>query len=170
MYAACVLFLMLWSVYAWSWQSTVTGHPDFWIRIEGPLFRQNCGVKDVPCIDDCSFLCTEPDAKCIGGMCQVAPPSVACDKSKGGLPVLLKDPVPHWSCLCTDSRFYGGPACSTLNPDVCENGTFFYMGRLRHVCVCPAPFELLKIDSKPHCVAAEMMGFYDELTMSRNLF
>lgn len=171
MYATCFLFLMMWLGYVWAW-SDVTPKGDSVIEVRAPILKQSCDAQEIACIDDCSFLCVEPKTKCIGGVCQVeaALRDIECNEKTGGVRMMVKDPVPHWTCVCSDSRFYGGDACNVLHPDVCEHGTFFYLARRRYVCICPPPYELLKIDSKPHCVQPQMMGFYDEATMSRSLF
>lgn len=172
MYATCFLFFMLWIAFAWTWKEFPrTPPPERPIHIEAPILQQNCSTKKIPCINDCSFLCIEKESKCIGGVCQVTRNvhQIPCDLKKGGVPMMIKEPVPHWECICTDSRFYGGEACDEIHPDVCENGTFFYMARNRHICICPPPFELLKIESKPHCVEKKMLRFYDESIMDRNL-
>lgn len=172
MYTTCFLFLIIWIAYAWAWKEfQVTPPKEMAIQIEAPIFQQNCKNKKIPCINDCSFLCIEKESQCIGGVCQ--PTSnvnqITCSQQTGGVPMMVKHPVPHWVCVCTDSRFYGGKACDELHPDVCEHGTFFYLGRRRNICICPPPYELIKIDSKPHCVEKKMLGFYDETTMNRNI-
>lgn len=172
MYTTCFLFLIIWIAYAWTWKEFQVKPPkEMAIQIEAPILEQNCSAKKIPCIDDCSFLCIEKESKCIGGVCQptsnVNP--IMCNEKTGGVRMMIKEPVPHQVCVCTDSRFYGGKACDKLHPDVCEHGTFFYQGRMRFICICPPPYELIKIDSKPHCVEKKMLGFYDEAIMSRNV-
>ena len=131
------------------------------IQTKAPTFRQNCTTKEVPCIDDCSFLCVENNAKCVSGTCksedELIP--VPCNKETGGILMIVNDPVPHWSCICTNSTFYGGDDCGQLNKDVCEQGVFLYKNRNNYLCLCLPPYELITIDNKPHCVEKEMLNF-----------
>lgn len=172
MYVACLVFLLMWCGYAWAWRegSAAKGdEPE--IELKAPLLRQTCSTDEVPCVDDCSFLCVERDTECVGGLCQTKEhlQDIACNEKTGGVRVMAMEPTPHWTCICSDARFYGGEACDRLNPDVCERGTFFYLHRSRHVCVCPTPYRLLRIDSKPHCVEERMLNFFDPATMSTKL-
>lgn len=172
MYTICFLFLLIWIAYAWAWKEFQIIPPkQIDIQIEAPILKQNCSIKKIPCINDCSFLCIENETKCIGGVCQPTRnvTQIACSKKTGGVPMMIQDPVPHWVCICTESRFFGGKACDEQHPDVCEHGTFHYLARRRFICICPPPYELIKIDSKPHCVEKKMFGFYDETTMDRNI-
>lgn len=171
MYVTCILFLMLWLGYAWVWKG-VTLKDETFIEVKAPIFKQTCSTKEVACIDDCSFLCVEKNVKCVGGTCEAVKEllDIECSEKTGGVKMLVKEPIPHWVCICSDSRFYSGDACDALNPDVCEHGTFFYLGRERYVCICPPPYELIRIDLKPHCVAKEFIGFYDEATMTQSIF
>lgn len=170
MYATCFIFLMIWMAYAWALrdakETVTTGLAA--IQMDAPTFRQNCSAKQVPCVDDCSFLCVENDTQCIGGVCQTRLNEIPCNAEKGGVRMLVKDPVPHWTCVCTDSRFFGGKDCEKVHPDVCEHGMFVYTDRNNYMCICLPPYEFLKIGTKPHCVEKKMLGFYDELTMTRN--
>lgn len=173
MHVTCFLFLILWLGYVWAWRGGGSSPPKAErIRVNAPIVEQNCSTHEVPCIDDCSFLCIEKRTQCVGGICQPekALRDIRCNEKTGGVKVMVKDPVPHWTCVCSDSRFFGGDACDELHPDVCERGMFIYKARARYLCMCPPPFELIKIDSKPHCVDEKMMGFYDERTMSQSLF
>lgn len=176
MAATCLVFLMVWIAYVWScWTG---GKATAWkgkseaIWIDAPVLKKQCSTKEVPCIDDCSFLCMEKEVACVGGVCQLkdgASHTIPCSE-KTGLRMRVQDPVPHTLCLCTDARFYGGPACDRLNPDVCEKGVFFYFGRLRYVCVCSPPYVLIRINDKPHCLEKKWMRFYDPATMNQNIF
>lgn len=170
MYSTCLIFFMIWIAYAWAWRDMnqrSTGIAS--IRTDAPTFRQNCNSKKVFCIDDCSFLCVENDAQCVGGVCQPQAElnQISCNEEKGGVRMMVNDPVPHWSCICTDSRFFRGEDCETVNPDVCEHGMFTYTDRKNYLCICLPPYEFIKIGTKPHCVEKKMLGFYDELTMKR---
>lgn len=164
----------MWLGYAWVWKSVNLAPEDesTSIEVKAPILQRNCGAQEVPCIDECWFLCVEKDAKCVGGICQPERDvqDIECSERTGGVKMMVKDPVPHWTCVCSDSRFYSGDACNVQNPDVCEHGTFFYLSRERYVCVCPPPYELIKIESKPHCVEEKWMGFYDKATMSQSIF
>lgn len=170
MYATCLVLLMLWMGYAWTLRdrdSTVTRIAS--IRMEAPTFQQNCSAKQVPCIDDCSFLCVEKDAQCVGGVCQLMAEldEIPCNAEKSGVRMMVNDPVPHWSCICKDARFFRGEDCETVTPDTCEHGMFAYTDRRNYVCICLPPYEFIQIGTKPHCVEKKMLGFYDDLTMSR---
>lgn len=174
MYVACFVFLLLWCGYAWAWKDThfAATQGESAIEVKAPILRQTCSTREVPCVDDCSFLCIERDSECVGGICETKEhvQDIPCSSKTGGVRMMVRDPTPHWKCICSDSRFYGGEACDQLNPDVCEHGTFYYTGRLRYICICPLPYRLLKIDSKPHCVEERMLKFYDPATMSTKLF
>ena len=169
MYAAYFVFLLLWIAYAWSWKEMeINSNEDLNIQIEAPLFKQDCTEKEIPCIDDCSFLCIERDAECVGGICESRKGMPPCNEKTGGMRVLVKDPVPQWSCVCTDARFYGGKACDELNVDVCEHGSFHYFSRKKFTCICPLPYKLIKTGTTPHCVEERMLNFYDEWTKNKN--
>lgn len=170
MYAACFVFLMLWLAHLWAWKgSPPTGDGDVSIRVDAPMRRADCGREDVPCVDDCSFLCLGKGYECIGGTCRSVEGvrGVACDGEKG-IRMMVHEPRPAWTCVCKDARFYGGEGCDVLNPGVCENGAFAYVSESRFLCVCSPPYELINVDSKPHCVEKKWMGFYDERSMDRN--
>lgn len=129
-------------------------------NIYGPVMKSNCSHKQVACIDDCSFLCIEPNAKCVGGSCNVEY-ETDCDTDRGGIPVLTGDDVKQWSCLCTDSDIWTGPTCNTRNPNVCEKGVFLYKGRNKHQCVCAWPYEkFTSADGVEHCVDKHVYRFY----------
>ena len=169
MYAAWFIFFLLWVVYAWVWKEThFTNSKDLDIKIDAPLLKRNCSEKEVPCIDDCSFLCFEKNTECVGGICETKKSLQPCNEQTGGMRIMIHEPVSQWSCICTDSRFYGGPACDQLNPDVCEHGSFHYFSRTKFSCICPLPYKLLKIGSIPHCIEERMMGFYDPLSMNQS--
>lgn len=160
MYAVYFVFLAIWLAYVWTWKGSASRSVVSVRTHAAPTFRQNCSVREVPCIDDCSFLCVDPDAKCIGGVCRPETKQpVACNASTGGVLMLSKNPVPEWTCICTDSRFFRGRDCATLNPDVCEHGMFLYQDRRNYECVCPPPYVLIEMDTKPHCVEKKMKNF-----------
>lgn len=156
-----VYFLLLWIAYAWMWNVLRTAPPTATasIRAAAPTFRQNCADKEVPCIDDCSFLCLEHDAKCVGGVCETELQDIPCNEEKGGVRMMVQNPVPRWVCVCTDSRFFGGEECDTLHPDVCEHGVFMYRGKNCHMCLCMPPYELMTLGGKEHCVEKKMLNF-----------
>jgi hypothetical protein len=134
------------------------------INVFAPTLKTNCAFKRVACIDDCSFLCVESNAKCIGGTCRVHKEDTECRTENGGIPVLTGDDLKHWSCLCTDSEIWSGPKCDRLNPDICENGVFMYKGRNRHYCFCPAPYAKLKTaDGRIHCVEHYIYRFLEDV-------
>lgn len=171
MYATYFVFLMIWLAYVWVWRDmNLKPHVGkVSIRTDAPTFRSNCSTKKVPCIDDCSFLCVEKDVQCVGGVCQPEAQlnQIPCNAKKGGVLMMVEDPVPHWSCICTDSRFFRGEDCETLNPDVCEHGMFTYKDRKNYLCICLPPYELVVIGTKPHCIEKKLLGFYDEFFMKR---
>ncbi|GIY03998.1 uncharacterized protein CDAR_304881 [Caerostris darwini] len=135
-------------------KSTRTTHID----IQAPTIHRDCTSQSIPCVDDCSFLCVESKVKCVGGTCVVQENNdIECQADKGGMRILVKDPVSHWTCLCTDATFFSGPDCGQLNPDVCENGVFFYTSK---VCLCPQPYQLVKLNGKPHCIEAKVANFF----------
>lgn len=159
-----VFFLML-LAYVWIWKTMkLSSDKSITIRAEAPTFRQNCTTKDIPCIDDCSFLCVENDAKCIGGICQIQDQliPVPCKEETGGILMIVNDPAPHWACVCTNSTFFRGPDCSELNEDVCEQGMFLYKNRKNFLCLCLPPYHLITIDNKPHCVEKAKLNFFTE--------
>lgn len=172
MYVACFVFLLLWCGYAWVWKDIhFAAKDETTIELKAPILQQTCSTHEVPCVDDCSFLCIEKDSECVGGICETKEhvQDIACNRSTGGVRMMVKDPTPHWKCICSDSRFYGGEACDKLNPDVCEHGTFFYSSRYRYICLCLPPYKLLHIELKPHCIDEKLLNFYDEATMSKHL-
>lgn len=136
------------------------------IKTLAPTIRRTCSNKDVSCIDDCSFLCVENDAKCIAGKCQVEQEiftKIPCNTETGGILMMVNDPVPHWSCICTNSTFYRGEDCSTLNKDVCEEGVFLYKDQKNYLCLCLPPYELVMIGIKPHCVEKAKIKFVESM-------
>jgi hypothetical protein len=57
------------------------------------------------------------------------PTTVNCDINKGGIWVWSGDGnTQYWDCVCAYPSYYGNKyeGCATLNPGVCENGTFTY--------------------------------------------
>ncbi|GBN65591.1 hypothetical protein AVEN_112028-1 [Araneus ventricosus] len=127
------------------------------------VYRKNCETDTVHCIDDCSFLCIQSNAQCIGGECIVLDDTIRCRHEYGGLVVLTTDgkETRHWKCLCTDSSFYGGDDCGTLVSDVCENGIFLYKKRDHHLCICDFPFVKMVRNGKPYCLKPEWAAFFD---------
>lgn len=156
------LFFLMWLSFAWILVSTKLDPDDSkHIRVHAPTFQQNCSSKRVPCVNDCSFLCVEKEAECVGGVCRVDRPEMACEEKTGGLKMMVHDPLPHWTCLCTHPSFYGGEACDVLNPDVCENGAFMYANRDNYYCFCLKPYKRIIINGKPHCVEEAVARFVD---------
>lgn len=131
------------------------------IEIE-KIVRKNCNAETVRCIDSCDFLCTDPDAKCVGSFC-VTPendPKIKCESKTGGMIVsTMKNGIRHWSCLCTDPTFYTGDDCSELAPDVCKNGSFHYFTG-NSTCYCQPPYRKLVLNNKPYCVTKDMVRFF----------
>lgn len=162
MHKTWVVFFLMWLAYVWVWKSSKLQVDNRQVRAEAPTFRQNCTTKQIPCIDDCSFLCVDRDAQCIDGVCQSREETVPCKEETGGVLMLIKDPVPRWTCICTNSTFYRGPDCSELNKDVCEHGVFLYVNRYNFLCMCLAPYELVTIDHKPFCVEKAKARFIKE--------
>ena len=159
------LFALMWVAFAWMSVSSAADPPAHLpFQIQVPVFEQNCSSKTVACIDDCSFLCVEPKARCIGGVCRVDPKddALACNTDKGGMLMLRADPVATWMCLCTHESIWSGPACDTLNPDVCENGVFMYKNRDNAVCVCPFPYKKTLVNGKWHCLDVPLSHFFEE--------
>lgn len=160
MWAVWLLFLLMWMGFLWTPKPTQT-HAK--IQVQEPTFQQNCCTKKIHCVDDCSFLCVENSVKCIGGVC--VPDShapIECNTERGGRLMLTNDPVPKWICLCTDETFWSGPACDTLNPDVCEHGAFLYNGRDDFLCLCLEPYKKVIVNGKPHCLENYMVNFFHE--------
>lgn len=160
MWAAWLLFLLLWVGFLWMPKSSV---PVSQIKVQTPVFQQNCSSKQVQCVDDCSFLCVEKQARCVGGVCMTdeqAP--VECNTYKGGRLMLASDSVARWICLCTDETFWSGTSCNDLNPDVCEHGAFLYNARDDYLCICPEPYKKVVLNGKPHCLENHMSNFFQE--------
>lgn len=158
------MFFLLWLGLAWTlWRPDSSNVPFPKLSFEAPTFRRECETQSIPCVDDCSFLCLEPNAKCVGGTCQVEAAldiPISCDKNKGGMVVMVNEPTPHWTCICTDSSIYSGKDCSQLNEDVCEHGVFLYSGRDNHVCICPEPYRIAIVKGKPHCLERGLAKFF----------
>lgn len=142
-------FVLLWMALAWALLSNPHSAKSKRLRIHAPAIKRSCASQWVSCVDDCSFLCIEPGARCVGGVCQTRKQNIACQRNTGGV-LVLNDGA--WTCLCTDNAFYSGPDCGDLNPDVCEHGTFLYSGRDNFYCVCPSPYTKVALDGKPHCL------------------
>lgn len=154
------MFLLIWLGFAWILWSHTTPKSFKNISVHRPLFRQNCNVNQVPCVDDCEFLCVENDAQCIGGVCRSNPDVIECNERTGGVVMAMQEPTLHWLCVCTDSAFFQGPTCDTLKPDVCEHGLFVYEDRDNFQCLCFPPYKLIFIHSKPHCVEKYVINFF----------
>lgn len=156
------LFLLLWIGFLYL---PTVSKPSPSIRIQEPIYQQNCSAKRIDCVDDCSFLCVERQAQCVGGVCVPKDQGqLECNKEKGGRLMLTKDPVRSWICLCTDETFWSGPACDMLNPDVCEHGAFLYNGRNDNLCLCPTPYKKVVVKGKPHCLDTVLANFFDDET------
>lgn len=125
------------------------------------ITRRNCSEENVSCIDTCDFLCTDSNAKCIGGRCIIPKTKMDCDKDKGGINVLTeKNGILHWTCYCTNPTFYGGPKCNDLAPDVCKNGIFIYKDLHRFTCMCHHPYVTQIVNGKPHCIDISKRWFF----------
>lgn len=163
MYTTGFAFLLLLMGFVWVCVQSAPTRPKRTIDIREPIFQRNCLSTHVSCVNDCSFLCVEDSARCVGGTCVVTEDkddTVPCDRDKGGVRMLVNDPAPRWKCLCTDATFFGGSDCSRLNPDVCEHGVFLYSGPNKFLCLCPEPYESLMVGGKPHCVEQKMARFF----------
>lgn len=161
MWTAWIVFGLLWVGFAWMSVSPRDLSDAFPFEIRVPVFQQTCSTKPVPCVDDCSFLCVERTAKCVGGVCAVdSNQPLDCDTQKGGIPMLSQYPVPTWKCLCTDESIWSGPACNTLSPDVCENGTILYRSRDSIGCLCPKPYKKFLVNRKWHCLDRHVTNFF----------
>lgn len=162
MWNVSFLFFLLWYGF-WFVAPTVVSEeqqPSF--DVLQPTLKRNCSGRRVECIDDCSFLCVENGAKCLGGQCVVSSSQIECDRDKGGIVLLARDPVEHWKCLCTDPTFWTGEDCSELSQGVCENGIFIYRGLQDKTCLCHFPFRKLVLHDVPYCVDPTVMNFFRE--------
>lgn len=166
MLATWFTFLLMWFAFLWAMWPHSASKSEKTIQVQKPIFKQNCNVNRVPCIDDCNFLCVEQNTKCIGGICQSNPSDIECSEKTGGVTMAIKEPTLHWSCICTDSTFFEGDACDTLNPDVCEHGIFVYSDRNHFNCFCYPPYQLIFIHGKPHCVERYVLYFFTEEHLS----
>lgn len=155
-----LLFVIMWILNPTDDSKRTSKRP---FRLKERVYRKNCSERTVRCIDDCSFLCTESKATCVGGVCSIRDDSVDCKTEYGGILVLTQDQnrAHYWKCLCTDSTFYGGEDCGDLVPDVCENGIFLYKKRNVHACVCDFPFVKIVRNDKPYCVKPGTEKFFD---------
>lgn len=156
-------FVLIWIALAYvflSTQPTIQEHRK--VSLFAPTIKRACLSQRVACIDECNFLCIEDESKCIGGICQTRLDPIDCNTAHGGLLVVANDPTPHWTCICTDATIWGGPDCSRLNPDVCENGLFLYNSPNKAVCVCPEPFVKLVINDKEHCLSKTIAKFLQD--------
>lgn len=163
MWSAWSIFLLLWMGFALIMLQAPSDMKDApSIQIQGPTFKQNCSIKKVKCVNDCSFLCIEKESRCVGGVCVTELDNLKCDTKKGGIAILAKEPASHWSCLCTDSSFWSGKKCNILNPDICEHGVFLYNGRDDFTCICPHPYQLITVNDRPHCVEKYVANFFRE--------
>lgn len=163
MWSAWSIFFLLWLGFAWIMLTTpsdIASAPS--IQVQVPTLKQNCVSKKIKCVNDCSFLCLEKKNRCVGGVCQAELDKINCNTSTGGIAILMKEPVPHWTCLCTDSTFWSGKECELLNPDVCEHGVFLYKSRDDFTCLCPYPYQLITINGRPHCVEKYVANFFPE--------
>lgn len=159
-----ILFLIIWFAFVWITVTDVEPQQNpLHVPVQSPIFQQDCSVKKIPCVDDCSFLCDDQRTRCVGGICETQPKDpVECNTSRGGMLIMANTPVPHWSCLCTDSAYWSGSDCNTLNSDVCEQGAFMYIERDNFLCICPYPYEKVLLNGKPHCLEKRMANFFPE--------
>lgn len=154
-----LLLLLLWFV--WILAASPKRHKS--LSVLAPIRRRNCSGQNVTCLDDCSFLCVEGEAKCLGGVCVVPDHhEIDCNREFGGMVVLAKGPSRHWTCLCTDPTFYGGPDCSERVYDVCQNGVFMYRANGQHTCICNSPYRKVVENGKPYCVEPAMVPFFPD--------
>lgn len=160
MLSTWILFLLIWFGFTWSSLSFQSRDNAKYIQISVPTFKQNCTSKKMYCVNDCSFLCIEDNIKCVGGVCQLDPSNEPCDTKTGGVLMMVEEPVPHWSCICTNSAFYQGTNCNELNTDVCENGAFIFTDVQNYYCFCDEPFVRFFLNGKPHCTEKEIQNFF----------
>lgn len=160
MWATCFLFFLIWIGFLWTLIKPTTQELSKNIEVKEPIFQRNCNKNTVACVDDCSFLCVEDNIKCIGGVCKEGVPDIPCNKEKGGIVMMVEEPIPHWSCICTNSTFFSGNDCETLNSDICEHGTFMYSNRNDYKCFCLEPYKYLEVNNKPHCVEKNLTNFF----------
>lgn len=156
------VFFVLWLVLVWTlWQPTRKDLSH--VQVHSPTFRRECFENNVPCVDDCSFLCVERDVQCVGGTCRIQRQAeIPCRTDRGGMRVMVNEPSPHWICLCTNSAFFSGDDCGTLNGDVCEHGVFLYTDRENNECLCPEPYKRVTLRGKPHCLQKHLATFLAE--------
>lgn len=147
-----VIFLCIWFLFIRFLLSEQNLEDKKNLKISVPTFKESCLSKKINCINDCSFLCVENDVECVGGVCEIVQQKIPCEKDTGGLLMMLNDPTPRWQCICTNSTFFTGPNCNQLNPDVCENGTFFYSNAHNYYCSCFEPYEKFELNGKPYCL------------------
>ncbi|KAG8156219.1 hypothetical protein JTE90_011129 [Oedothorax gibbosus] len=163
MWTAWFLLGLLWIFYAWVGLDSVHPSTASTLQLFEPVMKQSCSSKSVSCVDDCSFLCIENEATCVGGKCTVKTSNtstVPCEQGKGG--ILMVDGTPKWICFCTDPEIWSGPDCGQLNPDVCEHGMFIYYSWNQFQCVCPYPYRKVTVKGKVHCVEKHVAGFFDQ--------
>lgn len=127
------------------------------------MIKEDCSSKIVKCLDDCSFLCTDANYKCVDNVCQKDPQPIDCDKEFGGVVVLSEiNRVPYWECVCTNPSYYVGPQCRTKAPDVCRSGIFFYRGLDRYFCKCETDDVRLTLNHKDYCVSKAVAKFFEK--------
>lgn len=161
MSSALLMLFLLWSWLAWTSISSTERSRS--LNVLAPIRRRNCSNENVQCLDDCSFLCIEDSATCIGGVCVIdknKSHSIDCKREFGGMVVLALQPTKHWNCVCTDPAFYGGKDCSVLVEDVCKNGNFLYKANGLHECICNYPYRKIVKDGKPYCVEPALVQFF----------
>ncbi|GBN19708.1 hypothetical protein AVEN_261791-1 [Araneus ventricosus] len=168
MWSTWSLFFLLWIGFVWimfTSSSDASRAPR--LQLQLPLFKQSCAAKEVKCVDDCSFLCVETGARCVGGVCVLEPEPLECNADKGGIVMLTNEFARQWICLCTDATFWSGEDCNKLHPDVCEYGIFLYEGRDNFTCLCPFPYRLIHVNDKPHCIEKHVANFFPEESSTR---
>lgn len=160
-----VMFLLalLWFGFVWTTWTTRSSSGNS-LQLRAPVSKRNCSEETVDCIDDCSFLCVEPNSKCVGGKCiPFVSSNKECNRDRGGILVLTRENgLEHWKCMCTHPSIWSGSDCSQLNPDVCENGVYLYNNG-QGTCICSFPYSLLVLNGKPHCVDSAMLNFFQNV-------
>lgn len=152
MWSTWFVFLLMWIGFTWALLSKKTKESNTNIKITTLTFKSSCSKKTISCVNVCSFLCVETNAKCINGVCEVQEHTIDCDSWKGGKVMMVNELISYWTCICTNPSFFGGNNFGTLNPDICEHGSFLYKNENTYNCFCPAPYKLLEVNNKPHCV------------------
>ena len=149
--------------------------------------KPQCLQENIQCkIDqDCNICSENIEFKCVTlnrpsnigtygpvqSICKPAIPSETCNQEHGGIWVWTgygETNTQDWSCVCAYPGYFGNlnDGCTSLNPGICQGGTFTYNAYEQNTppnpdnCTCGDGYTKVIVNGIPICAPSNISNFY----------